>query len=78
MIILATSTISTNIIYPTIAVIGIFKDPRQLEKYSCCNQIEAFDLGGISNEVKKRLTEKKLRYYRQFQAPILPNDQTPR
>lgn len=62
----------------TIAVIGIFKDPRQLEKYSCCNQIEAFDLGGISNEVKKRLTEKKLRYYRQFQAPILPNDQTPR
>lgn len=61
-----------------IAVIGIFKDPRQLAQYNCCNQTDEFDLGGLSNEVKKRLTEKKLRYYRQFQSPLYPNDQTPR
>ena len=29
----------------------------------------------INNEIKKRLTEKKIRYYRQLQAPVLPNDQ---
>ena len=29
----------------------------------------------IDNEVRKRLTEKKLRYYRALQAPLAPNDQ---
>nr|DAH58337.1 MAG TPA: hypothetical protein [Bacteriophage sp.] len=29
----------------------------------------------INNEIKKRLTEKKIRYYRALQAPLLPNDQ---
>ena len=29
----------------------------------------------LDNEIKKRLTQKKLMYYRQYSAPIRPNDQ---
>jgi hypothetical protein len=36
------------------------------------------DCGIISTEIQKRLTEKKLRYYRQALAPVLPNDQVPK
>ena len=32
----------------------------------------------IDAEIKKRLTEKKIRYYRSLQAPIVPNDQIAR
>ena len=32
----------------------------------------------IDTEIKKRLTEKKLRYYRQFLQPPYPNNQVPR
>ena len=49
-----------------VSVVAIFKDPRQLENFTF-----------INTEIKKRLTEKKLRYYRQMAAPITPNDQTP-
>ena len=59
-----------------ISIVAIFKDPRQIERYGCCEPFSDENLSFIHNEIKKRLTEKKLRYYRQFQAPILPNDQT--
>lgn len=61
-----------------ISVTAIFKDPRQLEHYGCCpiNDIDNFTF--INNEIKRRLTEKKIRYYRQL-APIPTiNDQVPR
>ncbi len=61
-----------------ISVIGIFKDPRQLEYYDCCYAHQYLDLNSISNEVKKRLTEKKLRYYRQFLTQVSSNDQIPK
>ena len=61
-----------------ISVIGIFKDPRQLEQYSCCNSEHYLNLSSISNEVKKRLTEKKLRYYKAFLTPVTPNTQEPK
>ena len=61
-----------------ISIIAIFKDPRQLEEYGCCSPIDVENMSFINNEIKKRLTEKKLRYYRQFAAPITPNDQTPK
>lgn len=61
-----------------ISIIGIFKDPRQLEQYDCCNSGQYLNLSSISNEVKKRLTEKKLRYYKQFLTPVTPNDQMPK
>jgi len=30
----------------------------------------------IDNEIKRRLTEKKIRYYRQLATPLVPNDQS--
>lgn len=57
-----------------VSVVAIFKDLRQLENYDCC--YESDNMSFINNEVKKRLTEKKIRYYRQLQAQNLPNNQS--
>lgn len=61
-----------------ISVIAIFKDPRQLLQYDCCKGEEIDNLSFISTEIKKRLTEKKIRYYRQLLQPPQPNNQIPR
>nr|DAW84378.1 MAG TPA: Structural protein [Caudoviricetes sp.] len=61
-----------------VSVVAIFKDPRQLEVYGCCAPIETDNMSFINNEIKKRLTEKKLRYYRQFIVPNTPNTQEPK
>lgn len=62
----------------TISVIGIFKDPRQLIGYDCCSGDDIYNFNFIDNEIKRRLTEKKIRYYRQLAGQITPNDQTPK
>ncbi len=59
----------------TISVVGIFKDPRQLKQYACCSSDDFDNFSFISTEVKKRLTEKKLRYYRSIVTPPTPNNQ---
>lgn len=59
-----------------IAITAVFKDPRQLEEFNCCDPSDFLELGSVTNEIKKRLTEQKLRYYRG--AQVLPNTQTPR
>lgn len=61
-----------------ISVVAIFKDPRQLELYDCCNTEEKENISFISTEIKKRLTEKKLRYYRQFYMNPTTNTQAPK
>lgn len=61
-----------------ISVVAIFKDPRQLEQYPCCQGEDMDNFSFISTEIKKRLTEKKLRYYRQLAMPITPNTQEPK
>lgn len=59
-----------------ISVVAIFKDPRQLCDFDCQGNSEKDDnFSWINNEIKKRLTEKKIRYYRQFAPPVTPNDQ---
>lgn len=60
-----------------ISVIGVFKDPRQIEYFNCCDPTDYLELGSITDEVKRRLTEQKLRYYRQL-AQITPNNQIPK
>ena len=55
-----------------IAVIGIFKDPRQLEKYNCCNDTEYLEMGAISNEIKNRILQKKIQLYRIPAPPAAP------
>lgn len=62
-----------------LSVVMIPKDARQLELYSCCDLEPLNDSTSFLNtEIKKRIIEKKIRYYRQFATPILPNDQIPK
>lgn len=58
-----------------ISITAIFKDPRQAEEYSCCPDMTN-NLSFLLSQIKERLTKKKLYYYRQLVAPVLPNDQT--
>lgn len=62
----------------TIAIIGIFKDPRQLLKFNCCNTDDYDNFSFISAEIKKRLTEKKIRYYRQLYQGPTPTNEVPK
>lgn len=61
-----------------VSVTAIFKDPRQLVEYDCCKGDDIENYTFISTEIKKRLTEKKLRYYRQFYMQPTPNTQAPK
>ena len=60
-----------------ISILGIFKDLRQLEGYGCCQE-DLNNMTFIDREIKKRLTESKLRFYRQFLQQPQPNNQTPK
>lgn len=59
----------------SVSISAIFKDLRQLENYSCCVDLQDDNMTFINNEIKKRLTEKKIRYYKSLALPNLPNDQ---
>lgn len=59
----------------TVTVSAIFKDLRQLENFKCCSQLQDDNMTFINNEIKKRLTEKKIRYYRSYAPALAPNDQ---
>nr|DAR76566.1 MAG TPA: hypothetical protein [Caudoviricetes sp.] len=47
-----------------ISVVAIFKDPRQLEGLSCCQENIDDNLNFLTADIKERLTKKKLYYYR--------------
>lgn len=63
-----------------ISISAVFKDPRQLEDFQCgCgntkeNLIDT-NFNFIDTIIKDRLTQQKIKYYRQLAAPVLPNDQ---
>lgn len=59
-----------------VSITAIFKDPRQLENYACCTELQDDNKSFINNEIKNRLVQQKLRYYRAYAAPLKPNDQT--
>lgn len=58
-----------------VSVIGVFKDLRQVEETNCCIDLTR-NFTFIDSLIQQRLTEKKIKYYRQLSAPIAPNDQT--
>lgn len=62
-----------------VSVVGIFKDPRQLRIYNCCNtdELNGPDVNPsfIDKQIKDKLTKEKLYYYRQLAPQRLPNDQ---
>ena len=64
----------------TISVIGIFRDPRQLERLGCDGNCDTKggDFGSISREVQTRLAKEKLYYYRTALQSPHRNDQTAR
>lgn len=64
-----------------VSIVGLFKDPRQLKRYQCC-ETSSNDLTGtddnmsyISELVKEKLTKEKLYYYRQVAPAPEPNNQ---
>lgn len=60
-----------------LTVIGIFKDLRQVEDFSCCIQ-DLKNFTFLDAEIKYNLTQKKLRHYRaNYQGPQ-PNNQIPK
>jgi len=61
-----------------LSIIAIFKDPRQLQEYNCCAGDDLENYTFLSAEIKKRLTEKKIRYYRQLYQSPTPNNQIPK
>ena len=62
-----------------VSVVAVFKDPRDLNKYSCCStdELKGQDVNDsfIDQLIKDKLTKEKLYYYRQVAAQRLPNDQ---
>ena len=62
-----------------VSVVGVFKDPRQLNQYHCCNTDELngpdINMSFVDQLVKDKLTKEKLYYYRQMAVQRLPNDQ---
>lgn len=64
-----------------VSVVAVFKDPRQLDIYQCCTHPDYGstdmddNLSYINQLVKDKLTQDKVRYYRQLAAPNLPNNQ---
>lgn len=68
-----------------ISIIGIFKDPRQLEEFQCDCESELFDeketqmdnnLNFLDTIIKERVLKQKFLYYRQAAKPLEPNNQT--
>ena len=61
-----------------ISIVGIFKDPRDLLQYQCCSEEDFDNKSFLAAEIKKRLTEKKIRYYKQLYQGPTPNNQVPK
>ena len=63
-----------------ISIEALFMDPRKVANMDCCSgsKDEYLECGILSDEIQKRLTEKKIRYYRQLQPSVYPNDQIPK
>lgn len=63
-----------------VSIVGVFKDPRQLNKYRCCNldELNGPDVNNsfIDQLVKDKLVKEKLQYYRQYAPKRLSNDQS--
>lgn len=60
-----------------ISVIGIFKNINQLDGFECCSEVDPNNLSFLDSEIKRRVTELKIRYYRQLAPQVLPNTQAP-
>jgi hypothetical protein len=53
----------------------VFKDPRQLDYYNCCQEASDDNLSYLTQLIKERLTAEKIKYYKTLSAPLKPNTQ---
>ena len=65
-----------------VSITAVFKDPRQLEGYSCpCEGgedgegLSTDNMSFINSIIQEKLTKKKIQYYRQLATPIKANNQ---
>lgn len=66
-----------------VSVVGVFKDPRQVELFKCCDSSDSKysytgpdnNMSFVSQMVKEKLTKEKLYYYRQAAPYPEPNNQ---
>ena len=62
-----------------VSVEAVFKDPRQLKQYSCCNtdKLNGPDVNNsfIDSLIREKLVREKIQYYRQLAASNRPNTQ---
>ena len=58
-----------------ISVVGVFKNPRDLEDYQCCDDLSDINDTFIDQIIKDKLVKEKISYYRQYKGQSLPNDQ---
>ena len=62
-----------------ISVLGIFKDERLLKEFGCdCTDEDATQSTFMNAEIKDRVIQKKIKYYRQLATGPRPNDQVPK
>lgn len=59
----------------SISVVAVFKDPRQLEEFGCCDELENDQFSWINAEIQDRLVKYYVNMYRKLAPPNLPNDQ---
>lgn len=59
----------------SIKVVAVFKDPRQLEQYTCCSDEEIYNFNSLEKIIEKNLSNQYIEYYRRLSMPITPNDQ---
>jgi len=57
-----------------IKVVGVFRDLRQLEEYTCCRDFDYLDFGIISDEVKNRVKKDKFAFYRENLSQPYPTN----
>lgn len=58
-----------------VSVTALFKDPRDLRSYACCNTEEIHNMSFLDKQIEQRVTEHFVRYYRQLAMAQSPNNQ---
>ena len=59
-----------------ISIVAIFKDPRDLDNFKCCETEETNKkFSFLDKEIKNAVADQYIKYYRSLAMPIMPNKQ---
>lgn len=59
----------------TISIVAIFKDPRQLNKFNCCEYNKNGTVTDLDTEIVDNVTKKLINWYKIGAMPNMPNNQ---